>query len=177
MVVLPLPDSPTRAVQVPRSTSNVMSCATVTVSRIPWYFACSRSTLSKGLFAPELGTRSASLLPASSGGVFIHSKHRTPCAAATSKRAGPQRCNADSAAAARGEGAPVSALPDGGGDAVHRLQHLRPQVIRSRRDETASVRMPRIAQDGLGRTLLDDPSGVHDRDPVGDIADNREIRE
>ena len=51
--------------------------------------------------------------------------------------------------------------------------HLR--RLRDDREQRARVGMARVAEQLLGRALLDDPAEVHDRDPVGDVPGQPEV--
>ena len=77
--------------------------------------------------------------------------------------------------AARRERAARRPLADPDRDPGHGLEPARVQVVGDRRDETPRVRVLRPGEDVRGTTFLDDPPGVHDGDPVGDLGDDGEI--
>jgi hypothetical protein len=70
----------------------------------------------------------------------------------------------------RATGRPVTDV-DGG--TRHPLQAARHDVIGSRGDETAGIRVARRAEDVGRRAALDDAAAVHHDHPVGELPDNR----
>ena len=54
-------------------------------------------------------------------------------------------------------------------------QHAGPVGARDRRHQRLRVRVPRIGPHRLGVADLHDPAQIHDRDPVGDLADDRQV--
>ena len=52
---------------------------------------------------------------------------------------------------------------------------LHVRALGHHREQRARVRMARVAEQLLGRALLDDPAEVHDRDPVGDVPREPEV--
>ena len=173
-VVLPLPDSPTRATQRPCGMLNETSS---TAARLPWrYWTCSPETSSSassleataasaGAFRPALAQRQ--LLPADAA-------HRVGVGRLLERR------DAGAAAvllvlAARREGAAVRPLADADRHAGDALQRARVAEVGDRGDQRPGVRVLGPLDDVGGWAVLDHPAGVHDDDPVGHLGDHREV--
>ena len=110
------------------------------------------------------------------GGVRCHSKQRTPCAGPAASIPGTSTVAAlDALGAARCERASRRLRIDACGDAGHRHDLARANVIGHRFDQPARVGMARARQHLISRRLLDHAPGVHDGDAVGDLADHAEV--
>ena len=66
-------------------------------------------------------------------------------------------------------------LADAHRNPLHWLEPPGPHMIWNRRQQAACVRVPGMAQDLCGGALLDDPSRVHDCQPVREAGDHGEI--
>ena len=77
--------------------------------------------------------------------------------------------------AARCECAPVGPLADPDGHARDALEPARLARVGDRAEEPARVRVARPGEERGSGPLLDDSARVHDGDPVGDRADDREV--
>ena len=174
IVVLPLPDSPTRATHSPEATSNETSSAATTVGETTAVLgpqaldreqrlggACRSGDRALG----QLESRSPAPLEAAHAASVADLLERRQLGLAA----------VDLLGAAGSEGAACRVLADPGRDPRHAAQATGSHVIGDRCDEAARVGVPGLGEHGCRGPLLDDPSCVHDGDPVRHLRHHREV--
>ena len=89
----------------------------------------------------------------------------TACTGGSQHAAGPSAGVAPSSGAVAGAG----------GLAFHSFEDVRAGGVGDRAQQPAGVGVAGVAEHGAGRTLLDEPSGVHNPDRVRDVRDDGEV--